>query len=71
MIYILENNINKYRKKYDINISTILEYMGWANRSVLYKKENNLSKISIKEALLLSKLFKTSVDKIFTLKVSK
>ena len=64
------NNSSTIRKKKKISISEVLDYMGWSNRSILYKKENNYTKISIEEALKLSKLYKEPVEKIFILKVS-
>lgn len=71
MKYILENNMKKIRKKENLNISELLDFMNWSNRSVLFKKENNITKISIKEALLFSKFTGYNLEKIFSLKVSK
>ena len=65
MKYLLENNSKHIREKKNLN------YMGYSNRSLLYKKENNMVKTSIEEALKLSKLYKEPVEKIFKLKVSK
>ena len=47
MKYILENNSKNIREKKKISIAKTLEYMGWSNRSLLFKKENNIVKISI------------------------
>lgn len=71
MKYILENNSKNIREKKKISIAKTLEYMGWSNRSLLFKKENNIVKISIEEALKLSKLYSEPIEKIFKLKVSK
>lgn len=71
MNYILVNNVKKIRESKRISISKTLEFMNWANRSVMFKKENNTVKISIEEALKLSKLLNEPVEKIFKLKVSK
>ena len=43
----LEINIYKIMKMKKISIQTVLDYMGWANRSVLYKKATKKSKVSI------------------------
>lgn len=69
--YVLNINIKKIREMKKISNSKIIEFMGWANNSILYKKERGIVTISIKEALMLSKLLKEPVEKIFTLKVSK
>jgi len=66
----LEINIYKIMKMKKISIQTVLDYMGWANRSVLYKKATKKSKVSIEEALKLSKILKEPVIKIFKLKVA-
>lgn len=71
MKYLLENNSKNIREKKNISISDTLNYMGYSNRSLLFKKENNMVKTSIEEALKLSKLYKEPVEKIFKLKVSK
>lgn len=71
MKYILENNSKKIREKKKISNSEVIDFMGYANRSVLFKKENNIVKISIEEALKLSKLYGEPIEKIFKLKVSK
>ena len=71
MKYILINNSKAIREKKKISISKTLEYMGYANRSVLFKKENNRTRTTIEEALKLSKLYNEPVEKIFILKVSK
>lgn len=68
--YELINNSRAIRKKKKIPINRILEETGWANRSVLCKKENNILRTTILEALILSKLYKEPIGKIFTLKVS-
>jgi len=67
----LEVNIYEIMKKKKISIQTVLDYMGWANRSVLYKKATQKSKVSIEEALKLSKVLKEPIIKIFKLKVAK
>lgn len=71
MEYILENNSKKIREKKKISIRETLDFMDWSNRSLLFKKERNMVKISIEEALKLSKLYGEPVEKIFKLKVSK
>lgn len=71
MNYVLINNSKKIRERKNISNSQVLEFMGYANRSVLFKKENNITKTTIEEALKLSKLYKEPIDKIFNLKVSK
>lgn len=71
MNYILINNSKKIREKKKISISDTLKFMGWSNRSILFKKENNIIRTTVKEALMLSILLGEPVHKIFTLKVSK
>lgn len=66
-LVILSKNI---REKKKISNPKTLEFMGWSNNSILYKKEHGLVTISIEEALRLSKLLKEPVEKIFKLEVS-
>ena len=71
MKYVLENNSKKIREKKKISIAETLDFMEWSNRSLLFKKERNMVKTSIEEALKLSKLYNEPIEKIFKLRVSK
>lgn len=66
----LEINIYEIMHNKGISTQEVLDYMGWKHRSILSKKATQKSKISICEALKLSKILKEPIEKIFKIKVA-
>ena len=69
--YYIEINIRKIMNAKNISIQKVLDGMGWKSISTFYKKVNGKSNFSILEALMMSKILKEPVDKIFKIKISK
>jgi len=69
--YYIEINVKRIMDIKGISIQTVLDEMGWKSVSTFYKKVNGKSNFSIAEALLISKILKEPIYKIFILKKSK